>query len=360
MTRWNSSRALRLVSLLLLALPSVALAQAGTVTGRITEDKSGRPIESAQVNVVGTTLGAITNTEGRYTLRGVRPGTNQVRVLRVGYAESKKQVEVVTGQPSTADFILSAVAVSLTPVVTTATGEQQRRIEIGNATANIPVAKVVESAPISNANDLLNSRAAGVSVTSGTQTGTGARIRVRGTNSISLNNEPIWIIDGIRMTSANGSFSTATGNGASGNTGGNNASRIGDINPEDIENIEIVKGPSAATLYGTDAANGVVVVTTKRGRAGAPQWSLFAGGGLIKDRNDYPTAYTLFGTRTDGVSPTAPAFCNLQRVGIGLCAIDSIGALNIFKESDLTPLSNGSQRNIGAQVKGGTESINYF
>ena len=360
MTRWNSSRASLLVSLLLLALPSVALAQTGSVTGRITEDKSGRPIESAQVNVVGTTLGAITNPEGRYTLRGVRPGTNQVRVLRVGYAESKQPVVVVAGQPVTADFTLSAVAVSLTPVVTTATGEQQRRIEIGNATANISAAEVVASSPISNANDLLNSRAAGVSVTSGTQTGTGARIRVRGTNSISLNNEPIWIIDGIRMTSANGSFSTATGNGASSNTGGNNASRIGDINPEDIENIEIVKGPSAATLYGTDAANGVVVVTTKRGRAGAPQWSVFAGGGLIKDRNDYPTAYTLFGTRTDGVSPTAPSFCNLQRVGIGLCAIDSIGALNIFKESDITPLANGSQRNIGAQVKGGTELINYF
>ena len=353
------SRGSLVALLLVVATPSVARAQAVSIIGRVTEEKSGRPVEQAQVNIVGTTVGTLTNTDGRYALRGVRAGAYQVRVLRVGYAESKQTVTVIADQPTTANFVMATVAMTLEPVVTTATGDQ-RRIEIGNATSNISVAKVVQSAPIASANDLLNSRAAGVSVTSGTQTGTGARIRIRGTNSISLNNEPIWIIDGIRMTSANGSFSTVTGNGASGNTGGNNASRIGDINPEDIENIEIVKGPSAATLYGTDAANGVIVVTTKRGRAGAPEWSAFVGGGLIQDRNEYPTAYTLFGRRTDGVSPTAPAFCNLQRVGIGLCAIDSIGALNIFKEKDLTPVGTGNQRQFGVQLKGGTELINYF
>ncbi len=344
---------------LLLATPVAAHAQQATISGRVTDAKSARPIESAQVNIVGSNLGGVTNPDGRYVLRGVRPGTYQLRVLRVGYAETKQPVTVAGDQPVTANFALNTVAVTLDPVVTTATGEQ-RRIEIGNATSNISVAKVVQSAPIANANDLLNSRAAGVTVTSGTQTGTGARIRVRGTNSISLNNEPIWIIDGIRMTSANGSFSTATGNGASGNTGGNNASRVGDIDPNNIESIEIVKGPSAATLYGTDAANGVVVVTTKRGRAGAPQWDVSVGGGVITDRNEYPTAYTLFGRRTDGVSPTAPNFCNLQRVGIGVCTVDSVGSLNIFKEKDLTPLSTGSQRQLGVQLKGGSEQFNFF
>ena len=343
---WRRCRTLAFF--LLVASPTVAYSQSGSITGRVTDEKSGRPVEQAQINVVGTSIGALTNTDGRFALREIRSGTYQVRVLRVGYAESKQSVRVTAGEPATVTFALSTVAVSLTPVVTTATGEQ-RRIEIGNATSNIAVAAVVESAPIASVNDLLNSRAAGVSVTSGTQTGTGARIRVRGMNSISLNNEPIWIIDGIRMTSANGSFSTATGN--SGGTGGNSPSRIGDLNPDEIQNIEIVKGPSAATLYGTDAANGVVVVTTKRGRAGAPEWSSFVGGGLIKDRNDYPTAYTLFGSRTDGVSPTAPSFCNLQRVGIGLCKVDSVGTLNIFKEKDLTPLATGTQRLAGAVVQ---------
>jgi TonB-linked SusC/RagA family outer membrane protein len=341
-------------------LPSLAHAQAASITGRVTEDKSGRPIEAAQVNIVGTTLGAASNSDGRYTIRGVRQGSYQVRVLRVGYAEGKQPVVMGADQAAaTLNFSLATVAVALTPVVTTATGEQ-RRIEIGNATANISAAKVMESSQISSATDLLNSRAAGVTVTSGTQTGTGGRIRVRGSSSISLNNEPIWIIDGIRMTSANGSFSTATGNGSSGNTGGNNPSRIGDIDPDQIESVEIVKGPSAATLYGTDAANGVVVVTTKRGRAGTPQWGVVVGGGLITDRNTYPTAYTLFGRRTDGVTPTDPSFCNLQRVGVGLCKVDSVGALNIFKEKDLTPLATGYQRQVGVQLKGGTEQFTYF
>src|SRR5437868_15452831 len=98
--------------------------------------------------------------------------------------------------------------------------------------------------------DVLAARVPGVSVQAGSQTGSGQRIRVRGINSLSLNNEPIFIIDGTRMSSNNGS--TSFGNG------GNDFSRLGDFSPEDIDNIEIVKGPSAATLYGTDAANGVV------------------------------------------------------------------------------------------------------
>ncbi|MBC7673827.1 MAG: carboxypeptidase-like regulatory domain-containing protein, partial [Polaromonas sp.] len=187
MTRRNRSRGYTLALFLLAALPSAALAQGGSIVGRVTEDKTGRPVEQAQVNVVGTTIGALTNADGRYALRGVRAGAYQVRVLRVGYAEAKTSVSVRGDEAAAANFVLSSVAVSLSPVVTTATGEQ-RRIEIGNATANIAVSDVVKTAPISSVNDLLNSRAAGVTVTSGTQAGTGARIRVRGTNSISLNN----------------------------------------------------------------------------------------------------------------------------------------------------------------------------
>lgn len=335
-----------------------AQASQGSIAVRVTESTGGRPVDQAQVVVVGTTLGGLTNADGRFTLRNVPAGAQTVRVLRVGFGEQKKGVTVTAGQTAELEIQISELALTLAPVVTTATGEQ-RRIEIGNATANISAAKVVENSPVSSLGDLLNSRAPGVTVTTGTQTGTGSRVRVRGINSISLENEPIWIIDGVRMTSNNGSFSTATGNGASANTGGNNASRTGDLNPEEIESIEIVKGPSAATLYGTDAANGVIVVTTKRGRAGAAQWTVYGEGGLIQDRNEYPTAYTLFGSRTDGVA-AAPSFCNLQRVGTGLCTIDSIGALNIFNEKDLTPLGTGNRRQFGAQVSGGTETIRYF
>ena len=306
--------------------------------------------------LVGTTSAGATTPEGRVTLRAINPGSYTVRILRVGYSEQTKPVTIAAGQTATLNVALTSAAVNLAAVVTTATGEQ-RRVEIGNATANIDAAKVTESAPLGNLNDLLNSRAPGVTVTSGTQTGTGARIRIRGMNSVSLNNEPIWIIDGIRMTSNNASFTTATGSG--GGTGGNAPSRVGDLNPEEIENIEIVKGPSAATLYGTDAANGVILVTTKKGRAGAARWTVYGEGGTVYDRNFYPDAYSLWGKRP-GETVSSRAFCNLQRVGQGLCTADSTSALNIFDEKDLTPVGTGNRRQTGVQVSGGTEAVRYF
>jgi TonB-linked SusC/RagA family outer membrane protein len=349
---------LALAGLLALASPTAQAQQTttGTLSVRVTDAANQRPIEAARVFLVGTTYGGQTGPDGTLTLRALPPGNATVRVLRVGYAEQSKPVTIAAGQTATVTVAMTAAAVNLAAVVTTATGEQ-RRIEIGNATANIDVAKVTESAPVSNMNDLLNSRAPGVTVTSGTQTGTGARIRIRGMNSVSLNNEPIWIIDGIRMTSNNANFSTVTGSG--GGTGGNAPSRVGDINPEEIENIEIVKGPSAATLYGTDAANGVILVTTKKGRAGAARWSTYAEQGTLYDQNFYPTAYSLWGKRP-GETASSRAFCNLQRVGRGECTADSTSALNIFDEPDLTPLGTGNRRQLGVQVSGGTEAVRYF
>ena len=353
-------RAAALAAMLSLAATSAHAQQGsgGTITVRVTSATEQRPIESARVFVLGTNLSTATAPDGRSTFRGVAPGTYTIRVLRVGFSEQTKRAVVTSGATTTVDIAMSVAAVSLAPVVTTATGEQ-RRTEIGNATANIDAASVVEESPIGSLSDLLNSRAPGVTVTSGTQTGTGARIRIRGSNSVSLSNEPIWIIDGIRMTSTNANFSTATGNGAGGNTGGNNASRTGDLNPDEIESIEIVKGPSAATLYGTDAANGVILVTTKRGRAGAPKWNIYSEGGTVVDRNSYPTAYSLWGKRP-GETVSSRTFCNLQRVGTGECLADSTSALNIFNEKDLTPLAMGNRYQLGGNVSGGSDAVRYF
>ena len=347
---------LAFAGLLALAAPAVRAQQPGTLTVTVTDAANQRPIEAARVFLVGTTIAGQTTPEGRLVLRPVNPGSYTVRILRVGYTEQSRPITIAVGQGATLSVALTAAAVNLAAVVTTATGEQ-RRVEIGNATANIDAAKVAEASPLGNLNDLLNSRAPGVTVTSGTQTGTGARIRIRGMNSISLNNEPIWIIDGIRMTSNNANFSTATGSG--GGTGGNAPSRVGDINPEEIESIEIVKGPSAATLYGTDAANGVILVTTKKGRAGAARWSIYTEGGTLYDRNFYPDAYSLWGKRPNE-TVSSRAFCNLQRVGTGECRADSTSALNIFDEPDLTPIKSSPRRQIGVQVSGGTDAVRYF
>src|SRR5258705_274791 len=161
-------------------------------------------------------------------------------------------------------------------VLVAAALEQAKR-EVANAVSPVAVVRVVQPGPIANMNDLLGARVPGVEVLPSPIAGGGARVRIRGTNGLSLSNEPIYYIDGIRMESSVNSSSIGIG--------GTNPSRVNDINPEEIESYDVVKGPSASTLYGTDAANGVIVITTKRGRAGKPSWSLYNEMGIIQDYN---------------------------------------------------------------------------
>jgi len=323
--------------------------QPTSVTGRITSRESGQPLAEVRVIAVGTTVFTTSNAEGRFTLRGVPPGTVEVRVLRVGFQEQKRPVTVTAGQTATLDFQLDRTLVVLQEVVTTATGEQ-RRVELGNSVATIDVAKVVEDAPIKNMGDLLVAKAAGVQVLPANMTAGGSRVRIRGTSSISLNNDPIYVIDGIRMTSDRNS--TAIG------VGGTQPSRVNDLNPEEIENIEVVKGPSAATLYGTDAANGVIVITTKKGRAGRATWSVFGDYGVITDRNTYPTQYAILGHAP--ATPTVTRKCLRKDLALGTCIMDSTSALNVFANDELSPIKDGWRNQLGVQLSGGTESVRYF
>lgn len=328
--------------------------QQGRVSGRVLDAMSGQPVAAAQVGVVGTQLGTQTNSDGVYTIRGVTPGSVELRVLRVGYAEQRQRVTVAADVQATADFRMTPVAMSLSPVVTTATGEQ-RRVEVGNAIAQVDAAKVVESSSVTNMGDLLASRAAGVMVTPGTQTGAGIRIRIRGNSSLSLSNNPIYVIDGIRVEGTTGSSSVSVG--------GTTASRVGDLNPEEIESMEIVRGPSAATLYGTDAANGVIVITTKRGVAGRPQWTYYTEQTAITDENSYPTAYRAWRTGpTSGTTSTVSntVQCFLSQVASGACVRDSLTSYNLHEDSEATPFGVGYRQQHGLQLRGGSESVRYF
>ena len=340
-------RAIRasILPVLVLVLAPNARAQ-GSIAVTVTET-GARPVSQAQVAIIGSTTGGLTNADGKVTLRGIAAGAVTLRVLRIGFGEQKKTVTVENGGTANVGFVLTSVAVSLVPVVTTATGET-RRAEIGNAVSTIDVSKLKENAPITNMNDLLNARVPGVAITPATQTGSGSRVRIRGSSSLNLTNDPIYVIDGVRMTSTSNTSLF---------TGDANASRVGDISPEEIENIEIVKGPSAATLYGTDAANGVIVITTKRGRAGAPRWQLFAEAGGLSDRNSYPLNYTIAGH-----SPNLTTYreCGLPLISVGTCIKDSVRVYSPIRDPGATPLGTGSRRQIGVQVSGGTEAVRYF
>ena len=332
---------------ILIAGTAARLSAQGTLNITVVDGGSSNPISQAQIGVVTTTLGGLTGADGKLVLRNVPLGPQTIRVLRVGYAEQKKSVTIVAGATQTLSFVLVPVAVNLTPVVTTATGET-RRVEIGNATSSIDVSKVMETAPVTSLNDLLSARAPGVYVTQGTQTGSGARIRIRGTSSLSLGNDPIYIIDGVRMSSNVGSIAFGTG--------GALPNRTGDINPDEIENIEIVKGPSAETLYGTDATNGVIVITTKKGRAGAARWNVFGESGMMSDRNTYPYNFTIAG---HSPGQTAYRECALPTISAGTCQLDSVRVYAPLHDPNATPLGVGYRGTVGASVSGGTEAVRY-
>src|SRR5262249_6057280 len=144
-----------------------------------------------------------------------------------------------------------------------------------------------EAAPVRDLVEMMTAQSPSVAITPGNYTGAAAQIRIRGLSSISNSGPPIYIVDGVRIDAS-------TGINLSGGTGAQ-TSRVNDILPQDIEDIEIVKGPSAATLYGTNAANGVVVITTKRGKAGRTNWNLQTEYGWLDDRNDYPNTWANWG-----------------------------------------------------------------
>src|SRR3989449_10970223 len=248
---------------------AVARAQQGTVAGRVTDQASGQPLVGARVSIVGTSLVTSSRAEGRYQILNVPAGQVTVRATLIGYAAASRSTTVGAGETATADLMLLLSPYSLDEVVVTATGEQAKK-QIGNVINTIRADTLVMNRPIDNMNDLINAKAPGVEVLAGNLTGAGARVRIRGTNSLSLNNEPLYIIDGVRMTSGNRSDAASTIG-----IGGTNPSRVNDINPEEIETIDVIKGPSAAALYGTAASTGVIIISTKHGQPGPARWSIY-------------------------------------------------------------------------------------
>ncbi|MBU6364701.1 MAG: SusC/RagA family TonB-linked outer membrane protein [Gemmatimonadetes bacterium] len=348
--RW---RALLTAVGVVLATPTLAAAQGagGTISGRVTDAATGQPIAQARVLVSGTQVGTLTGDNGRYTLRAPAAGTVTLDVNRIGYQARKVTVTVSASAPATADVALTQAAFSLAAVVTTVTG-QQRKVELANATSQIAVADKIAELPVATVGQLLSGRSAGVQVVSAGATGAGSRIRIRGQSSLSLSNDPVVIIDGVRMTAATGSSSIGVG--------GSTPSRLDDLNPEEIENIEVIKGPSAATLYGTEAANGVINITTKRGRAGKTRWNFYSENGRITDPNSYPLMYYGWGTQLTGATAGTRVRCPAISIAAGICRADSLRVGNAFQIDSLSPVDVGGRQQYGMQVSGGTDRVQYF
>ena len=257
------------LALLLGATVPLAAQVTGTIRGRVTDAGTGRPVGSASVIVTGTRIGAVTNDNGDYVLAAVPVGSQELTARRIGYGRVSRAVSVLAGAQVSADFDLRITASTLDAVVVTGTGGAVEKRTLGNSITQLDVADLTSKTSVVSVSEVLQSKTPGVSILPGSGApGTAGEIRIRGASSLS-GYKPVVFIDGVRFNIDDlGGFS-ATGGGTLGLAQSSQAtSALNNLNPNDIESIEVIKGPAAATLYGAEAANGVIQIITKKGARG--------------------------------------------------------------------------------------------
>ncbi|HMN10441.1 MAG TPA: TonB-dependent receptor [Gemmatimonadaceae bacterium] len=309
----------------------LSLLAAGRVVGRVTNATTGQGVGSAQVAIDGTTLGAMSAEDGNFVIAGVPEGNHVVRVRRLGFTSTTRNVSVGTGDVRV-DVALSPISVSLDQVVVTGTAGQARRREIGNSIGAIN-AEQLATAPRQNVSDLLQGQVTGVQQFANEgQVGSGSTIAIRGLSSVTQSSEPLIYIDGIRVNNQTYMNNTLTRTSAMGNPGPagaqNSPKPLDNLNPDDVLRIEVIRGPAATTLYGTEAAAGVIQIFTKRGQmSGRAQWNAVLTGGIRTQTGN--TLGPVVGKDDD--------YIGLKRF-----------------------LRNGEQREVDLAVSGGNENVSYF
>lgn len=280
-------------ALALVGTPGLDAQQGGAIRGSVTDARSGQPVAGAIVEVEGTRLVAVADQGGQYRIAGVPVGNRTVVSRRLGYAQARQSVQVTAGGEVRVDFALDIDVIQLDQVVATGTAGGARVRTIGSSVARVDAASAQEVARAPDMTSLLGARVPGVRINqiSG-RVGASPTINVRGRSSLGLSSAPLVYIDGVRADNSTG---LGAFGGSLGAQGASVRGRLNDIHPDDIESIEVIKGPAAATIYGTEASNGVIQIITKRGAAGqAPQFTLRAqyGSMFFRDaENRVPTNY---------------------------------------------------------------------
>lgn len=346
-----------------------SLPQAGTVVGVVVDSATGRGLAGVTIRATGTKIVVVTRDSGRFALKNVPAGTQLFTARVFGYRAGERTVDVTAGLQKTVRFVLSTVPTELSGVVTTATGVQ-RKIEVGNDITTLNADSLMKVAPISSVTDMLENRVPGLTVlhSSGVP-GDPSRIRLRGAGSLTGNNDPIVIIDGVRVYASQSDARNASlaqsyvggssTNGGKGVTGGVGTyavpSPLDQIDPNSIETVEVFKGPSASALYGSDAANGVIVITTKKGRAGPTHWSMNLGAGLSYQPGDWPVNYYRFGYGQS--SAVGSPFCAWNDLS---CKVDSIVPYQALNDPRYKVFADhGSDQSVALAVSGGSPTLQY-
>lgn len=336
--QWRAARqcvAALIALVVLLVIPvHAALAQTGEISGTVVSEVSQRPISGVQVIVDGQAgKGTVTDASGHFHLSDVSGAQVTLNARMLGFRPASQTVRVGA---TNVRFALADRPIELNQVVVTGTAGGQQQRALGNSVAKVNAAEVVANAPIPSVESLINGRAPGVTVMPGTgMIGAGANIRIRGVSTFSLSGDPLIYVDGVRVDNQTGTGMAvqAFGSGV--------VSRLNDFDPNDIESIEILKGPAAATLYGTEAARGVINIITKKGAAEGTQYSFTIRQGANWFMNP------------EGRVPT-----NYWRDPSG-----NIQSVNVVQTEDArgTPIfRTGEMQDWDANVSGGAGTLRYF
>ncbi|MFN0178227.1 MAG: SusC/RagA family TonB-linked outer membrane protein [Gemmatimonadales bacterium] len=307
------------------------------VAGVVVDSRSGRPVEGARVAAEVSGRETRTDGRGRFTLAGMT-GTVSLRVSMIGY---RPTTVTTTAGRTDVRILISEQAINLGEIIVTGTPEAAEKRTLGNSSSTIHAADQQAIAPVPDISNLINSRAPGVVVIPGTgQVGAGPQVRIRGVNSFSLNGNPLIYIDGARVNNdvAQGISVQGFGSGIS--------SRLNDIDPDMVESIEIIKGPAAATLYGTEATNGVIQIITKRGKAGLRPT---IGVSIRQGSNWFADPEGRIVQPLNLVNGVVTSWNPVRQE-------DSLYALGLV---DRPLFSNGHLMGYGVTVNGGTDAVRY-
>ncbi len=268
----------------------------GVVTGTVA-DRQGEPLGSARITLQGQRRAVVSDGRGQFVIRGLSAGTYTFEVHRIGFRAATQSVTVPAVGGVEVKFQLDVSAVSLDEVVVTGTGGGTERRKLGQSIASVSASMIEDQgSAVASLGTLLQARLPGVR-SIGTSGGAGASrdLRVRGVSSFQLGQRPVVYVDGVRVDTKQAQFVGGGVNSSMGTAccavdGGAGSDRLDDLNPDDIERVEVIKGPAAATLYGSEASNGVIQIFTKRGRqSSATRWTIKYEGGFNRLRPNLST-----------------------------------------------------------------------
>ena len=340
----------------------------GTVSGRVANE-AGQPLLGAQVQLVGTGLGTRTGENGRYTIVNVPAGQYRLRTQMLGHRPVESTITVTAGATTTQDASMRAEAIGLDAIVTTGTAGAARQREVGNSISQINMSQVDQ--PLGNVGELLMGKATGMTVMqSSAMAGSGSMIRLRGNVSVAMSNQPLIYVDGVRLRS-DGYQRNVPPSGSDLRSGNDIASPLNDVNPADIERIEIIKGAAAATLYGTEAAAGVIQIFTKRGHSGRPTWTVEVDQGFSRalpfgpDPSEAPPSDTIYSCATivagacQGTMQQYRDSFPSRFSGLPTKGVSRAGGTSSYMFIDPW-LRNAYRQRYAVSVGGGGESLRYF